>query len=405
MAAKKQSVKIKSVVHATGQEIYDAFTHAGALCEWLCDVAEADAHPGGRLYLWWNSAYYASGEYTVLLPGERIEFTWHGRNEPGLTQVSVSLKPIEDGNTQIILTHSGMGSGKVWRNTTREFSRGWKKSLENLRSVMESGIDLRFANRPMIGLSGVEEVDAAKAESLSLAVSEGILITGVVDGLGAQAAGLQKGDVLVRLGGKKINTYASLVKVMQPHQAGDTLKATFYRGEEKNKCKIKLSMRPLPSIPGSAEALADAVQANHAQINSRLQECCKNVDEETASRPLIEGEWSIKENLAHLIAVERDIQVWITSLIEGQEITNIYHSNLTTRLTAMRSAYPTAQNLLEELDRSQTETVALLRILPPELVARKGSFWRIGNSVLENHDHSIEHIDYISANLAKEKKS
>jgi len=56
---------------------------------------------------------------------------------------------------------------------------------------------------------------------------------------------------------------------------------------------------------------------------------------------------------------------------------------------------------LEELDRSQTETVALLRILPAELVARKGSFWRLGFSVQDNHDHTREHIETICSSLNK----
>jgi len=401
MATKKGTIKIRRTVLASSQDIYRAFTHASAFCEWLCNVSEADAHEGGRLYLWWNSGYYASGEYGSLLPDERIVFSWHGRNEPGITQVKVILKPAEDGSTQITLTHSGLGISKEWRPVAREFRRSWKRSLENLQSVLESGIDLRFANRPMIGFSGGEEIDAAKAESLGLAVTKGVLITGVVDGLGAQTAGLQKGDILVRLDGKKITNYGSLFSVLQSHQAGDTIKAILYRGDEKLKFKIQLSPRPLPSVPESAQALAEIVQTHHGQIIDRLGKCLKDVEDEITSQPLADGEWSIKDNLAHLIAVERDIQTWITSLIEGQEITNIYHTNLTARLTAMTTAFPTAQALLEELDRSQTETVALLRILPAELVARKGSFWRLGFSVQDNHDHTREHIETICSSLNK----
>ncbi len=89
MGNKENSIKFKRTIQAPASDVYAAFTHATALTEWLCDVAEADASEGGRLYLWWNTGYYASGEYTRLAPGEHVAFSWHGRNEPGITRVKI----------------------------------------------------------------------------------------------------------------------------------------------------------------------------------------------------------------------------------------------------------------------------------------------------------------------------
>ncbi len=49
-----QSLEYQRTVNAPVAEAYRAFTRATPLRDWLCDVALADARPGGRIYLWWN---------------------------------------------------------------------------------------------------------------------------------------------------------------------------------------------------------------------------------------------------------------------------------------------------------------------------------------------------------------
>lgn len=397
MAGKDQKVKFKRTIQATPQEVYEAFTHAAALCEWLCNVAQADARPGGRLYLWWNNGYYASGEYTELKPGERVCFSWHGRNEPGISQVEVSLKALEEGGTRLSLVHEQPAGGKAWRQARREYQRGWKRGLENLQSVLETGMDLRFVSRPILGLSGGEDVDAVKAIELGLPARAGILVTGLVEGLGAAAAGLQKGDLLVKLGGKKINGYTSLLSALQGHRAGDEVKAVVYRQSEKLRLPVVLSPRPVPELPDTLEGCVDALEKNYHQVILELESCLEGAGDELAAYRPAEGEWNAKENLAHLIANERDLQGWITGLIEGQDPAEIYHTNLSTRLSATVSAFRSMPALLEELKRSQAETLAMFAGLPDELVARKGTFWRLRYTALDQYDHVREHVEAICA--------
>jgi len=111
MADKSEKVKLEQAIQAPLQEVYSAFTNATALCEWLCTSAQADSVPGGRLYLYWDGGYYASGEYISLTPDEKVSFSWRGRDEPGSTRVRINLKPAEDG-TLLSLVHDGFGSGK-----------------------------------------------------------------------------------------------------------------------------------------------------------------------------------------------------------------------------------------------------------------------------------------------------
>ena len=100
-------------VNAPASQVYRAFTNSSALREWFCDVALSDPRPGGRLYLWWNVGYYASGEFTAATKDEALTFTWYGQNEPAPTQVQISLEP-QDGSTCVTVAHSGIGADEAW---------------------------------------------------------------------------------------------------------------------------------------------------------------------------------------------------------------------------------------------------------------------------------------------------
>ena len=70
----------------------------------------------------------------------------YGRNNPGPTQVVISLEEGGEG-TRVIVTHSGIGSGEEWAETVKQFKRGWEVGLENLQSVLETGSCMWIALR------------------------------------------------------------------------------------------------------------------------------------------------------------------------------------------------------------------------------------------------------------------
>lgn len=383
-------------VGAAPAEVYRAFTRAMALREWLCDAAMADARPGGRLYLGWNSGYWAAGEFIALEPERRVACTWQGKGEPGPTQVEVTLQAAGDG-TAVNLIHSGLGAGYEWDAMRSEVSKGWQGSLENLAAVLETGPDLRFTRRPMLGIL-LEEFNAEIASRLGVPVTEGTRLSGVVDGMGAQRAGLQKDDVLVSMGGKPTTNWPELTNALQGRHAGDVVTVEFYRGGEKLTVEMPLSQRPIPEVPAEPRALAEAVQALNATTLTELAACFEGVAEAVARHRPAPGEWSGLGVLAHFVASEREIQAQITDLLNdderwGDRFEN--PTNVAARIEALVDVYPTVEAMLDLLKRSQAETVAMLASLPPEFTMHKGSYWRLGRDLLTElsehvHDHSAQ---------------
>lgn len=402
---KTQTLTFKRVLTASPAEVYRAFTNSSALREWLCEAAQADPRKGGRLYLWWGSGYYSAGEYTALAPGKKIGFTWRGRDEPEATRVQVSLKARKAG-TEVALTHSGLGAGKAWARNRQEITDGWPKALENLQSVLETGHDLRYTSRPLLGIS-FDDFNAEIAAKLGVPVTQGVRLSSVSEGLGAEAAGLQKGDVLVSLGGRALTDPNSFAPALQGRRAGDTVKVVFYRGPEKKTTQMTLSPRPLAPVPPTPPELAEAVRKIYAEMDAELEKVFAGVTEAQAAHKSAPAEWSAKETLAHLIAGERDNQHWIGDLVGGHEWWyDDWGGNVYPRIVGTTAVYPTLAAVLEELKRNEAEVVAALTALPPEFVARKGSYWRLGHSLLQLASHTQEHLEQIKAALeAGQKKA
>jgi uncharacterized protein YndB with AHSA1/START domain len=392
MSTPKQSLSFTQQVEAPPDQIYRAFTNSTALREWLSDEASSLASPGGRLYLWWSDGYYACGEYVALELNKEIQFTWRGKGDPAKSQVEVTITE-QGGRCEVHLEHTVIGEGKEWEGTRDEMEKGWQLSLENLVSVLETGKDLRFVRRPMLGIT-LEDFNAEIAEKLGIPVSEGIRIDGVIEGMGAEAAGLQPDDVMVGLAGKETTDWPSLTSALQSLQAGEEVEVVVYRGEEKKSIPMKLSGRPIPEIPNTPQALSKEVDRKYQGILSELEHLFEKTTEEQAAYKPAEDVWSAKEHLAHLIHAETGTQVEIQDLVIGFEpIYDGFGGNPQARIEATLAVYPTVDDLLKAFQRSCDETVAFLAHLPYEFVARKGSYWRLAYNLTDRPYHFNLHLE------------
>ena len=375
-----RTLVFKQTVHAPASEIYRAFTNPTALRDWFCSDARADLRTH-QLYLWWNSGFFVAGEYKTLEPNRRVAFTWHGKTDPASSRVTVQFAEANDA-TMIVVKHSGIGSGSKWNKTTKEIEQGWVVALENLQSVWETGVDLRIARVPRLGVF-LGDLNAEIAERLGVPANTGVRLEGTAEGTGARAAGLQKDDVIVKLAGKKINDVPSLFRALQGHQAGDHVSVVFYRAKAKQTRSMELSARPIEPLPESGQALAETARANYAQLNAEFAQRVAGLTDQQADFRIAPNEWSIKEMIAHFIACERDFQSWLAELLNGGKYTNgqvddslEFRPNANLRLATLVARYPTVTALLGELQASEDETLAMLLALPAEFLARQHLYRR-----------------------------
>ena len=397
------NLSFSQVIKTDPENAYRAFTNATQLRGWLCNVASVVPRPGGRLYLWWESGYYTSGEFTTTEPGKETSFTWFGKGEPSPTKVEISFTP-QDGGTLVEVNHKGLGSGEEWEKSRLEFDKGWRNALENLNSVVTSGEDLRFVTRPMLGIF-TEEFNDEIAEKLGLSSSEGIRIGGTVNGMGAEAAGIQENDVITSMGGMPTINFETLNQALNARKAGDTVEVVFYRSGKQQTLQMTLSGRPIPEIPPTAGGLAKAVIKIYKQIEIGLDDFLSGVSEEEAVYKPGPSEWSIKDNIAHFIQGERFFQQYMAELVSGFErFADDYGGNVDEILEATAAAYPTVTAMADEYKLNMAETLHFVAHLPDEFLARKGEYWRLAYGLLQDPFHFDLHLEQMQAALESARK-
>ncbi len=378
---------------------YRAFTNSTSLREWLCDAATVDPHVNGRIYLAWRRDFFSSGHYLELEENRKVGFLWQSNTDPGATQVSVTIKETE-GGTLVKLDHI-VPDDPSWLMLASGFLKYWEDSLQNLKSVLETGIDLRIANRPMLGiLPG--DFTPEQASSLGVPVREGMRLDGTVEGMGAQKAGLQRDDVIVRMAGKDItNDFNSLTNALSGKRGGENVEVVFYRGSEKKTVNMELSKRPMPEVPFEPAKLAGKARATYEPALAELEKCFEGYNDEQAMRRPDPQEWSALEILAHLIQGERFNAMRLTSLIDGYELINDgFGSNVNAAVEATVRANPSIQLMLDALRRVIEEVLVYTELIPEEFAANKGSYYRFGSILLQPNFHLTAHTRQIKEALA-----
>jgi uncharacterized protein YndB with AHSA1/START domain len=365
-----KTLEFVEVISAPVKQVYAAFSSSIALESWFADFAEVVLSEGNRFYCWWDVGYYATGIFTKIIENEQIALTWNGLGEPHETQVDIFFTAREDA-TEVRIEHGDIGSGSEWTERVIAYEKGWRTGLANLKSVMETGLDKRIYDTPMLGIMPGNLVDGEIAAKQKLPVSFGVILQGTVPGLGAEAAGLQRDDIVTSLNKHELKTYQDFTPALANCKAGDVVEVIFYREGKKHTISMELSRRQVPDTPASAVELGEAAAKIYAEVAAEREAIFEGVSEEEAAARPGKDEWSAKEVLVHLLYTERWLHLSISCRVSGQRSGGFV--NQLELIAAIANTYTLAE-LLFELKRSEQVTVASIKALPDDFVTDKRKF-------------------------------
>ena len=392
------TVTAEVLVNAPVKLAYRAFTNSTSMREWLCDVATVDPHPRGRIYAWWRGDHYFSGHFLALEENKCVKFRCVPSADPAPTDVTVTLDE-RDGGVVVQLEHE-VPEGEAWAAIAESFRENWVESFENLKSVLETGIDLRIANRPMLGIAP-GDFTAEQAVALGVPVREGMRLDGLVTGMGAERAGLQKDDVLVGMAGHPITDFNSLAVAITGKKGGENIEVSYYRGPEKKSITMELSKRPMPEVPFDPAALARRARELVEPTLAELEKCFEGVTDEQAMRRPDPKEWSALEVVAHLIHNERFNSIFLANLMDGNEPSfDGAGSNINAQIESTVRANPSIRQMLDLLRRTVEEVMYYTELIPEEFVANKASYYRFGSVLVQPNFHLGGHTQQIKDALA-----
>lgn len=125
---------------------------------------------------------------------------------------------------------------------------GFAISSETARPIIESLIKHGRMVRPLIGLSA-QDVTPAISSRMTLSVDEGIIVTRIADGGPAFQAGLQVGDVALKLDGVPISDMAEFLTMLWTYSVGDAVLLEYMREDKLFETTIELAEREQPTSP------------------------------------------------------------------------------------------------------------------------------------------------------------
>jgi uncharacterized protein YndB with AHSA1/START domain len=399
MTETSAELKFSRFIKAEPEDVYYAFSTGQGWRDWMCDSARFESRAGGTYQLSWNSGWFTAGVVKEIKRPERILLAWRGKEDPGYTDVTIQLSMEEDG-TRVDILHAGFGQSEVWDEIRKESQRGWEISLENLESIFETGVDLRIARRPLLGIFAAD-FNEQIAKDLGVPVTKGVRIDRAVEGLGAEKAGLTSSDVIIEMAGKDVNGFADFGIALEGKQAGDVIPVAFYRGPEKHAVKMELSGRKFQDYPLDPPILVERIRAEDLKFMKDLRQLLEGVTEQEAEFCPSPGEWSVKEILAHLIDSECFALHNLTDLlIDGQREYAGGDGDTRARLQAMLEVTPTIPELLDRLMQIRQEHLSLLS-KAEKLKRRKGVLWGLALGHLEYPNaHERNHMEQIKNTLA-----
>lgn len=381
-------------VNAPPEEVFRAFTHATALRDWLSNQAQCEPGPEGFLFLRWNDGYAVTGAFTQYQPPHNLAFTWQGGDETTPSTVSVAIQS-DGAGSQVNLTHAGLGT------SAEALHKAWTLSMENLQSFLESGIDLRIARRPRLGI-GMDELTPEIIAAQGFPVKEGIYLAGTAPGSGAEKAGLQKDDLLVSMNGVPLRAYSSFDAALRGLKAGDTPEVSYYRGAERFTVSLELGHFPMPELPETPAGLVEKLRPQYDMLIATLRERCAALSETQADHHPAPGEWSVKQLIGHFILCERDYQSWVADMLHDNVTGDAlyYRPNIDQRIDALLLRLGTLEATLHELELAAQESLDLLAALPETFTTRRKHFYRraadwalsiTSGHLTDEHQEQLEH--------------
>jgi serine protease Do len=137
---------------------------------------------------------------------------------------------------------------------------GFSIPVDVAKAVAEDLINHRAISRPWIGI-GVRPLTETKLKALGLKAGEmGVSVELVYEGSPAQTAGIEPGDVILKIDGKTVAEGKSVQDIVRAHKVKDILKVTYWREGEEKTTDMTIGEFPELGEPPKADKVAPAPQ-------------------------------------------------------------------------------------------------------------------------------------------------
>jgi serine protease Do len=120
---------------------------------------------------------------------------------------------------------------------------GFAIPSDTVESVLDDLIKQGKVKRGWLGVE-IQDVTPTIAETSGLSEPEGVVLRNVLSGGPAEKAGLQQGDIITAIDGKKVATTGDLLDIVREAGPGKKVQVTVWRNKKAEKFTVTLTERP-----------------------------------------------------------------------------------------------------------------------------------------------------------------
>ena len=175
-----------------------------------------------------------------------------GRNQLGINtfenfiQTDAAINPGNSGGALIDVKGNLLGiNTAIFSKSGGSLGIGFAIPATTARQVMESLVKDGAVTRGWIGVES-RELTPEIVQTLKLPVSEGVLISGVLQNGPAGASGMRPGDVVTKVADKAVGSRAQLLAAVAALKPEEPATMSIQRGQQAIELTVKVGQRPVP---------------------------------------------------------------------------------------------------------------------------------------------------------------
>ncbi|MEE9288060.1 MAG: Do family serine endopeptidase [Bacteroidota bacterium] len=163
-------------------------------------------------------------------------------------QTDAAINPGNSGGALVNLRGEVVGINTAIATTNARFQGyGFAIPVGLVKVVVQDLIVFGKVRRGYIGVQ-ISSIDATTANALGLAIAQGVLVNDVVSGSAAEQSGIEAGDVILMVDGKKVNAANELQSLIATRHPGDVVMLKIYRDGKKTTKEVILKARETEAV-------------------------------------------------------------------------------------------------------------------------------------------------------------
>jgi uncharacterized protein YndB with AHSA1/START domain len=141
--SKTRSVDRQFFIRASPRNVFEAISRPRGLASWMVVRADLRAKTAAKYVLEFDGGWRHRGAVKRFRAGRSIALSWAWDGVPVKgTVLTLSVRP-KKGGTLLKIVHSGFPRKEKWTDLYGVTEWGWTYYAMNLKSVLETGHDLR----------------------------------------------------------------------------------------------------------------------------------------------------------------------------------------------------------------------------------------------------------------------